>query len=419
VAQSDCTPTAHGGTTYEPATWVCQRYPARWRQSAHNHHDGAEMKLTIECGALADAMSWAAQSLAARPAAPVLAGLKLAAGGSELTVSGYDYEIATSGSAPAQVDEPGAVLVSGRLLAEIVRTLPHRPVDLAVESAKLKLACGPYRYTLQSMPLNDYPATPTPPEISGHVSAAALATAIAQVAAAAGHDDTLPFLTGIRIEADGEQLRLVATDRYRLTVRDLPWQPLDAGAHTSILVPAKQLGSLTKALAHGDKVALALPQDGAHGEGQIGLHTPGRTATARLLDGEFIKYERIFPAAYTGHAVIETTALIEAVKGIALVAERNTPIRLIFSISRATIEAGSNDEASASVSLDAAVTGPDLTLAANPAYLLDGLTALGTPYVRFEYTAPTKPTVLTGQPAADGAADQAYRYLFIPVRTAS
>jgi DNA polymerase-3 subunit beta len=374
------------------------------------------MKLTIERSALTAAVSWAAQSLSPRPTPAILGGLKLTADEQALTISAFDYETSTLGTSPAQVDEPDQVVVSGRLLAEIVRALPDRPVALTTDGSSLLLACGPYRFTLQSMPLDDYPEAPAMSSPSGHVAGREFAEAVGQVALAAGRDDTVPMLTGVRLEAVGDRLRLVATDRYRLAVREIPWSPVDAAIDTSVLVPAKTLGALAKSLAHEAQAALALPGDGARSGRLLGVGTERRRAVVRLLDGEFIKYERIFPAELAGHAVVGTAALIEAVKGIALVAERDAPVRLSFAGGSVVVEAGSGDEARASVSLDAAVSGAEWVIAPNPAVLLDGLGALGAPLARISYSAPGRPTVLAGQSSVEAGPDETYRYLFLPVR---
>ena len=374
------------------------------------------MKLTIEHSALSAAVSWAAQSLPIRPVAPVLGGLKLTAVDGSLEITAFDYEISANGMSPAQIGEPGRVLVSGRLLAEIVRALPNQPVTLSADDGKLLLTCGPYRYTLQLMPLDDFPAPPSTPAPTGQVAVRQLAEAVAQVVIAVGRDETLPFLTAIRLEARPDRLRLVATDRYRLAAREIPWYSADAALDTSVLIPARTLISLVKAMPQNGEVTLSLPREGVRSESLLSLAGENRTATIRLLDGEFIRYERIFPDEYSGHAVVETASLIEAVKGIALVAERNTPIRLAFGSGTVDIEAGSGEEARASATLDATVIGELTTIAANPGYLLDGLGALGTPFARIAYTAAANPAVLTGQSAAYAAPDEAYRYLFIPMR---
>ena len=184
------------------------------------------MELRVERDALADAVVWTARSLPARPPMQVLLGLLLEVERtSGLEISGFDYEVSSRVRLDATADEPGRVLVPGRLLADIVRSLPAQPVDLRVEGTRVVLTCGPARFTLPTLPVEDYPALPAMPDVAGTLGSDVFASAVAQVALAAGRDDTLPVLTGVRFEIEGDQLTLAATDRYRLAVRTLPWRP--------------------------------------------------------------------------------------------------------------------------------------------------------------------------------------------------
>lgn len=374
------------------------------------------MKFRVERDVLADAVAWTARSLPARPPVPVLAGLLLRAEQDQLTISGFDYEVSARSHVAAQVDQDGSALVSGKLLAEIARALPNRPVEVSTDGSKVLLVCSSSRFTLQTMPVDDYPSLPDMPVASGAISGSAFAAAVAQVAVAAGKDDSLPFLTGVRVEINGDTLRLAATDRYRLAVRELQWKPEQADAEAVALVPARTLNEIAKSLTSGEWVTVALASDKSAGQGLIGFETGGRRTTTRLLEGEFIKYNALFPAEYTGAAVIETAPLIEGVKRVALVAERNTPIRLSFSTGEVTLEAGSGDEAQASETMDADFDEADISLAFNPGYLLEGLGAIDAPFAQLSYTTSTKPAVLTGRPAADAEHDPAYRYLIMPIR---
>ena len=373
------------------------------------------MKFRVERDVLAEAVAWTAKSLPARPPAPVLAGLLLSAIGDELVISGFDYEVSSRSQLPAQVEEAGTVLVSGKLLADIARALPNRPVEFSTDGSKVQLVCGSSLFTLQTMPVDEYPALPDMPKAAGSIAAGTFAAAVAQVAVAAGKDDTLPFLTGVRVEISGETLRLVATDRYRLAVREIMWKPETADLDAVALVPARTLHEISRSLTGGEWVTLALADtEGEAGQGLIGIEASGKRTTTRLLEGEFIKYNSIFPAEFAGDAVIETAALIEAVKRVALVAERNTPVRLSFTEGQLLLEAGTGDEAQAAETIEASYEGDDIQIAFNPTYLLDGLSAADSDTVRISFTAPSKPAVITGKPAADQPPD--YRYLLMPIR---
>jgi DNA polymerase-3 subunit beta len=235
---------------------------------------------------------------------------------------------------------------------------------------------------------------------------------VAQVAIAAGRDDTLPTLTGIRVEISDTTITLAATDRYRLAVREFPWSPEHSGLDTNALVPARTLADTAKALAHCDVVHLALSASGA-GDGLMGFEGDGRRTTTRLLDGEFPKYRALLPSESASVASVETSALVDAVKRVALVAERNTPVRLTFSGDEVELRAGAGDEAQATEAVECAVDGDAIEIAFNPQYLLDGLSAVESSTTRLSFTSSTRPAVLTG---GSGDSVPSYRYLLMPVR---
>jgi DNA polymerase-3 subunit beta len=371
------------------------------------------MRFRVERDVLTDAVAWTARSLPVRPPVAVLAGMLINADENGLALSGFDYETSARAEVSAEVATEGRVLVSGRLLAEICKSLPSKPVDMSLDGTKVAMTCGSARFNLLTLPVEDYPSLPDMPTRSGSVPADVLANAVAQVAIAAGRDDTLPILTGIRIEIEGETVTLAATDRYRLAVREFHWKPEQPGVSMTALVPARTLSDVAKSLSGDVEFALST---GTAGAGLVGLAANGRRTTSRLLEGEFPKYRSLLPTEYSSSATVETALLIEAVRRVALVAERNTPVRLAFTTGELVLEAGSGDEASASEGLEATLEGSDITIAFNPGYLLDGLNALDTPQVRLAFTTSTKPAVITGTSVQDAAAATDYRHLLMPVR---
>ncbi|GAB3592492.1 DNA polymerase III subunit beta [Angustibacter peucedani] len=376
------------------------------------------MKFRVERDVLAEAVTWAARGLPTRPPVPVLAGVMLEAhDDGTLTLSAFDYEVSARVSVAAEVSEAGTVLVSGRLLADISRNLPAQPVDVVTQDSKVSVTCGSSRFTLLTMPVEDYPTLPDMPQSTGTVAGDVFTTAVSQVTTAAGRDDTLPILTGVRVEIEGSRITMLATDRYRLAMRTLEWQPEGTDAAAVALVPARTLGDTARALGASGTVELALGRTGG-GDGLIGFEAGRRRTTSRLLDGEYPKVASIFPTTSDAQAVIETAPLVEAVKRVALVAERNTPVRLKFSAGAVIIEAGQGDDAQASEQIDATLTGDDLEIAFNPQYLLDGLGALHHPFARLAFTQPTKPALLTGQAEVEGETDDSFQYVLMPVRLA-
>ena len=374
------------------------------------------MKIQIERDVLAEAVAWTARALPARPTVPVLAGMRLHAG-SEFTLSSFDYDVSAEARIPVAAEEEGSALVSGRLLAEISRSLPSRPVQISSDGARAVLTCGSATFTLLTMPEDEYPALPEMPPAVGSVGSAAFASAVSQSATAAGRDDTLPALTGVRIEIEGDAITLISTDRYRLAMRELRWTPVRPDMSAAVLVPARALAETARSLTSGAEVsiALALPGDsGSGGDGMIGFEGAGRRTTTRLLGGEFPRYQALLPTHVNSVAEISTSQLAEAVKRVALVAERNTAVRLAFTSGELVLEAGTGDEAQAVETLEASYEGDDLSVAFNPQYLLDGLAAIDSDMARISFTAPGKPALITGKPAPDGQPD--YRYLLMPIR---
>lgn len=379
------------------------------------------MKFRVERDAFAEAVAWAARSLPLRPSVPVLAGLLIETSDDGLVLSGFDYETSARVTLPAEVAGEGNALVSGRLLADICRSLPARPVEMTADGARVSLTCGSARFSLQTMPVEDYPALPNMPTASGTVRSDVFAAAVSQAVTAAGRDDMLPVLTGVRVEIDGATIALMATDRYRLSLRELEWSPEPSDVTATALVPARVLADTAKSLTSGSDVTIALASGGAGGgegiigfEGQVG--GGHRRTTTRLLDGEFPKVRALFPSESLAVARISTPELIESVKRVSLVAERNTPVRLSFGQGQVTLEAGSGDEAQASESLEAAVDGDDISIGFNPGYLLDGLGAIEAPVAHLAFTQPTRPVALAGAADHEAEPDLDFRYLLMPVR---
>lgn len=379
------------------------------------------MKFRVERDVLADAVAWAARSLPIRPSVPVLAGLLIETTDQGLVLSTFDYETSARAELNAEVSDEGKALVSGRLLADICKSLPNKPVEMVLDGARVSLTCGSARFSLQTLPVEEYPALPEMPAATGTVRSDVFARAVSQAVTAAGRDDMLPVLTGVRIEIDGSSISLLATDRFRLSLRDIPWSPGTPDETVAALVPAKVLADTAKSLSSGVEITIALSASGA-GDGIIGFEGTAaggtRRTTTRLLDGEFPKVRSLFPAEHLTVATVDREALIESVKRVSLVAERNTAVQLAFSDGVLTLDAGSGDEAQASESIEAVINGDDITTGFNPGFLLDGLGAIEEPVVELAFTQSTKPVVMSGT-SGDGAEGGGFRYLLMPRRLLS
>ncbi|RSM84501.1 DNA polymerase III subunit beta [Kibdelosporangium aridum] len=375
------------------------------------------MKIRVERDGLADAVAWVARSLPSRPPVPVLGGVLLDAGtpeaeGEALTISGFDYEVSATVGVPATIADGGRTLVSGRLLADITKALPNQPVEIAVDGARVSITCGSARFSLPTMPVEDYPQLPPMPPHAGELAGEVFGQAVAQVAIAAGRDDTLPMLTGVRVEINGETLTLVATDRFRLAMREFTWKPSGDVEDAAVLVPARTLADAAKSLGTAGKtVELALSSS----DGLLGLSGTGRRTTTRLLDAEFPRYRQLLPTEQTSNAIIEVSPLVEAIKRVSLVAERGTQVRLEFTGGGLKLSAGGDDEGSAEEELPVQFDGEPVTIAFNPGYLQDGLGALHTDRAELSFTTPNRPALI--KPVDEnGEVVAGYLYLLMPVR---
>jgi DNA polymerase-3 subunit beta len=401
------------------------------------------VEFELERDAFAEAVAWTARGLPSRPVVPVTAGVVLEVADGALIVSGFDFEVLNRIEVPVTDKSAGRVLVSGRLLAEIARALPPKDVRVAVEGNRLAVRCGSARFNLPLLHIEDYPAVPELPATSGTVRGDVFATAVAQVAAAASRDETLPMLTGVRMEIGSEALTFAATDRYRLSERRIPWTPNDpvsptsvsmlepassssvsmlepaSSSSVSVVVPAKTLADVAKSLGSASEVVLSLGN--AEDAGFLGFSAGGRQTLTRLLDGEFVKFASLWPTEVTTTVEVEVGEFIAALKRVSLVAQRFAPVRLAFADGIAQLSAEAEDESSAEEELEVGVTGEPLTIGFNAGYLLDGLTALTTPRATLSFTTPARPTVITpviglGADEPDNNGDGSYRYLVMSMR---
>jgi DNA polymerase III subunit beta len=379
------------------------------------------VEFELERDAFAEAVAWTARGLPARPVVPVTAGVVLEVTDGTMIVSGFDFEVLNRIEVPVTDKSAGRVLVSGRLLAEIARALPPKDVRVAVEGNRLAVRCGSARFNLPLLHIEEYPAVPELPATSGTVRGDVFATAISQVTAAASRDETLPMLTGVRMEIGSETLTFAATDRYRLAERHIPWTPigtLEPESSTAVIVPAKTLAEAAKSLGSASEVLLSLGD--AADAGFLGFSAGGRQTLTRLLDGEFVKFASLWPTEVTTSVEVEVGLFVAALKRVSLVAQRFAPVRLAFSEGTVQLSAEADDESSAEEELEVGVTGEPLTIGFNAGYLIDGLTGLTTPRATLSFTTPGRPGVIT--PVTGLAADEpdhgdgSYRYLVMSMR---
>ena len=375
------------------------------------------MKFVVERDSLVDAVNWVSKSISNRPITTALLGIVIDAS-EEITLSGSDLETSAKAKFKAEVSQKGKVLVPGRLLAEISRSLPAKPISFVLEGTRVLVSAGSAKFTLPTLPLSEYPTLPELPAASGSLNSDLFATAVNQVAIAAGKDDSLPTLTGVFVEINKNQITLAATDRYRLAVRELTWSAQDANIETTSLLRARTLADAAKSLIGTSQVTIALAPTTTN-EKLVGFISDGKTMTSRVLDGSFPPFRHLLPSESTADAIIEVAPFLDSVRRVALVTDKTVPLRLNFSNNTLQLEAGTGDEAQASEKLDINYKGEDINIAFNPTYLTDGLTAINTAFVHISFTGANKPAVLTGQTEAGSAPITNYKYLLMPMRYSS
>ena len=378
------------------------------------------MKFHVNRDVFSEAVSFVVKLLPQRNPQPILAGVLIEASADGLSLAAFDYEASARTTIEATVDDPGTILVHGRLLSEIASRLPNAPIQIEVdEDGAIVLTCGSARFTLSSMPVQEYPAIPEVSGDTGVVPAEDFATSIAQVAFAASRDDVTPVLTGVQLEVSGTQLSLVATDRYRVALREIPWDGGSAAGDgaTTALVPARTLTEVGKTFAHGGDISIAFS---GSGDREIIAFTAGnKTVTSLLIKGNFPPVRRLFPDATEHHAVVNTSELAEAVRRVSLVLDRSAPLRFTFTTDSVSMDASGTEQARASESVDAHLVGDDVTLGLNPQYLLEALGAVRSEFARITFTSSDNanklsPVLITPQTSVDKAGTETFKYLLQP-----
>lgn len=375
------------------------------------------MKFQVNRDVFSEAVSFAVKLLPQRTTLPILSGILLRAEGSTVTLSSFDYEVSAQTSITADVTEDGTVLVSGRLLAEIASRLPSAPVEFSTDDGKIAVRCGSARFTLSSMPVEEYPSLPVVDGEAGVLPGDAFSEAVGQVSVAASRDDVTPVITGVQLEIADNRLSLVATDRYRVAVREIDWESSAVAEGVTALVPARTLSEIGKIFAHAGTVTVTIVSGGDRE--LIAFSADQKTVTSLLIKGNFPPVKRLFPETVDNYAVMNTAELIEATRRVQLVLERDAALRYSFSDDGVTLEAIGSENAQASETIDAHLTGGDTTVSLKPQFLIDGLSAVHSEFVRISFTKtdnPNKPgpVLITSQSSKDQPGTDNYRYLLQP-----
>lgn len=365
------------------------------------------MHLRIDRDVLLQAVSYTTKAIPARTTQPIYSGLLLEAAAGKLTLSAFDNGnmVAATAVVDADVETDGRCLLPGRLLADIVKYLPNDTVTLSPEDNRVRLTCGKSKFVLPAMPVEDYPSLPVQPGRSGVISADVLIAVINQVEVATAGNDGIPMLTGIRVEIEGEKMFFVATDRYRLAVREVSWRPDDPSIRHEMILPAKALRDAAKGL-HGDGAELTL---GLNADGLFGLTGSTRTTVMGTIAEQYVNWRALLTAGNTT-ATVNAAEFANALAAASAAKAKSDPVRVTFGAEQFTVAAGGED-GSGELVIAGSYDGPEMTVGFNPEFLRDGVLASGTDEVQLSLTTPLKPSILTGK----GGGTE-FRYLVMPVR---
>lgn len=364
------------------------------------------MKFRCERDVLVEALGTAGRATASRGGAlPVLAGIRTELAGDTLTLTGHDLEltIAVAIREGIKGSEDGVAVLPARLISDVVKSLPSGAVEIEVDGEQARITASRSEFSLRVFPVDEFPRVPEPVGDGVTLDAAELTAALRQVVPAASGDDARPILTGVLVTAEEGGLRLVATDSYRLAVRDLPGQSVLAEGQ-SVLVPSRALNDLTKVLSGVGELTLRLGErDASFEAGDVRL-------TTMLIEGDFPNYKGLIPSAHPNRMTVSREALLEGVRRVKLLAREATPVRLSMSDDGLDLVAVTQDVGQAHESLDAKYEGTELTVAFNPDYLLQGIEVLPGDEVLIESVDSLKPALVKSPEHPE------FLYLLMPVR---
>jgi DNA polymerase-3 subunit beta len=369
---------------------------------------------------LSQAVIFVTKLLAAKPATAALSGVRIDADASGVTFASYDHDVSTRTTISVDVAEPGSVLVSGRLLSEIVTRLPGDSVTVAVQDSKLVVMSGSSKFQLSLMAINEYPNLPEIPPTIGSFDGEIFAEAIAQVGVAALRDDGLPAMMNISVEITGDSVSFTATDRYRIASRDIAWKANNVSDVIQVLVPARVLMEAGKMFQTSDKVELSLLNGG---EREIlALSVGTRVVTSSLAKGQFPRVRALLDdkGAGEGYAIVLASDLIDATRRVSLVVERESVLKYTFSSEGIMLETQTGESASASETVDSHLVGDEVVVWLKPKLVIDGITGAHSQFIRLGFTSSSEvgkagPVLFTAHSSKDSTDVQKdYRYLMQP-----
>lgn len=362
------------------------------------------MKFRCEREILADALTTAGRAATSRTGTlPVLSGVRLDVDAETLTVTGTDLELTIRLSVPVHSDRPGSAVVPARLVGDIVKALPAGAVEVSLQDDEMSISAGRSQFSVRPLSLSDYPAQIETDAEPVTLQSSEVSDALRQVVRAASTDDARAVLTGVLIAAEDDGLRMVATDSYRLAVRDLPQSSMLA-AGQKVLVPGRALAELQRILSGNEQLQVRL------GAREAVFEAGETRLTTRLIEGEYPNYRNLLPSSYPNILTVGRDALLEALRRVKILAQDSTPVRLTLGGGTLQLTAITQDVGNAHEEIDAAYDGAEMTVAFNPDYLAAGIDAVEGDEVTLATMDPMKPAVLRG------VGHDEYLYLLMPVR---
>lgn len=367
------------------------------------------MKFRCERDVLADAVGSAGRAATNRTGTlPVLSGVRMEVVGDTLTITGTDLELTIRLTVEVGGERDGAAVVPARLVGDIVKALPAGAVEVDLPqsgdgSSEMSISAGRSQFSVRPLSLDDYPTQSEPSGEAVTLPAADMADALRQVVRAASTDDARAVLTGVLLAAEDDGLRMVATDSYRLAVRDLPESSM-LGSGQKVLIPGRALSELQRLLGNEASLTVRL------GEREATFEAGSTRLSTRLIEGEFPNYRNLLPTSYPNLLTISKPAMIEAIRRVKILAQDSTPVRMTLGGDTVQLTAITQDVGNAVEEIDATYDGVEMTVAFNPDYLLAGIDAIDADDVTLATMDPMKPAVLRG------AGQDDYLYLLMPVR---
>ena len=364
------------------------------------------MKISIARSELLEALSTVSKGMSARSTLPILSGVLITAENSDIRLQATDLEISIRHTAPALIEQPGTIVVPGKLLMDIVRSLPEAAVTIETEGETAHIRCQQSSFTVKTLKPSEFPKFPeVQVEKSISLDSSTLVEMVRQVSKAVSRDETRAILTGILLIIEGPSIKMVATDSYRLAVKETLLEN-SAGEDVEVVIPGKALEEVTRLGSESQKVVLGIS------ENQIVFEFGSTVFVTRRIEGTFPNYKQLIPKESETSAIISGDELVAAVKRVSLMALHNTPLRLSVNIEDQTLSlsAATQDVGDASEDLMVKTEGKDVEIAFNHAFLMDGLNSVGTDSVRLEVQSSLKPGLLRS------VEKEGFLYLLMPVR---